>query len=149
MDIQKKDAKRAFRSDGLKKGRSGGARRASRGSKRGSRARTDRVIARDLAAEKEARRADAQGYSTRVRPYNGGHRATVLRNGQAIVWADVSGKQLVAPAIRSMLRMLNKMGSPSTMADASRDRAYCDPDRRHKGHSGWVEREIRFQWAGD
>jgi hypothetical protein len=69
---------------------------------------------------------DPEGYSTQV-TYMGmanGWGVRVLHNGKVIDEVLVSSKDLIGPAIASMLRMIDKCGNPSSMASASRDRQW-------------------------
>lgn len=44
---------------------------------------------------------------------------------EVIVETSVDQKDKIGPAIASLLRWQNKLGSPSPMAEASRERFYC------------------------
>jgi hypothetical protein len=46
----------------------------------------------------------------------------ILRNGKVVRQTSVDSKRLIGPCIADELRMFNKCGDPSPMADAARDR---------------------------
>lgn len=78
-----------------------------------------------MARRKTSTRTDAQGYSTKVTHLgNGKYGARVLHNGKVIMQSHVTlrSRQEAAAELKSMLRMVNKCGWDSSMADASRHR---------------------------
>jgi hypothetical protein len=70
------------------------------------------------------RTADPQGYSTKVTRLGDGYGVRVLQNGVVVSQDRADSRLDVGPVLKDMLRMLNKCGSPSTMAEASRHRSY-------------------------
>jgi len=70
------------------------------------------------------KRQDDTGLSVKVTafPASGMWGIRILRHGQIIRQTSVDSKRLISPAIAEELRMLNKCGDPSPMADAARDR---------------------------
>ena len=67
-------------------------------------------------------REDVEGFDTKVTFLGKGWGVQVLRNGKVIDEEFVKSKDLIGPAIKSMLRMIDKCCNPSSMASASRDR---------------------------
>lgn len=71
-------------------------------------------------------RKDPQGFEVRVTYLGGGngYGIRVIRDGK--IWREtrVDSKGDIAAAIKSELRWIDKGGSPSDMASASRDRWY-------------------------
>ena len=70
------------------------------------------------------KRQDSTGLDVKVTafPKAGIWVIRILRHGQVIWQTSVNSKRLIGPCIADELRMLNKCGDPSEMADAARDR---------------------------
>lgn len=69
-------------------------------------------------------RSDETGLEVRVTafPAAGKWGIRILRWGEIVRQTSVDRKCLIGPCIAEELRMLNKCGDPSPMADAARDR---------------------------
>ena len=71
-----------------------------------------------------SQRRDSTGLDVKVTafPAAGVWGIHILRFGKVLREFSVKCKRLIGPAITDELRMFNKCGDPSPMADASRDR---------------------------
>jgi hypothetical protein len=67
-------------------------------------------------------RTDAEGYSTKVTALARGFGVRVLRRGVVVSEGWAENKRQVSTVLRELLRWVDKMGSPSSVASASRDR---------------------------
>lgn len=68
------------------------------------------------------KREDPEGYNTKVTSFPGGWGIRVFQGSKMISEAFVKSKTEIGRAIRNLLRWIDKCGSPSSMASASRDR---------------------------
>ena len=70
------------------------------------------------------KRQDETGLDVKVTafPAAGTWGIRILRDGEVLVQRSVDSKRLIGPCIADELRMFNKCGDPSPMADAARDR---------------------------
>jgi len=70
------------------------------------------------------KRQDDSGLDVKVTafPAAGMWGIRILRYGSVIRQISVDSKRLIGPCIADELRMINKCGDPSEMADAARDR---------------------------
>jgi hypothetical protein len=68
------------------------------------------------------KRVDSQGYETKVTALGRGFGCRVLKGGKVVAEGRAASKELVTSVLRDLLRTLNKCGSPSEMASASRQR---------------------------
>ena len=69
--------------------------------------------------------ADPQGYTTKVTRLADGYGCRVLRDGVVVSQGHADTKADIGPVLKDLLRWVNKLGSPSEMASASRDRNFC------------------------
>lgn len=74
--------------------------------------------------EAVSKRNDSTGLDVKVTafPAAGVWGIRILRFGKVLRQIAVNSKRLIGPAIADELRMFNKCGDPSEMADAARDR---------------------------
>lgn len=70
------------------------------------------------------KRTDPQGYRTKVTALADGFGIRVFRLDKIVSEGHAKTKALIAPVIRELLRWIDKCGSPSEMAAASRHRNY-------------------------
>jgi hypothetical protein len=74
--------------------------------------------------------ADPQGYSTKVTRLANGYGCRVLKDGEVVSEGHADTRADVGPTLRELLRMIDKCGNPSEMADASRTRNFCQSEKK-------------------
>lgn len=67
-------------------------------------------------------RKDPQGYETKVTALADGFGLRVLKDGEIVSQSHACTKSEIGPALKEMLRWIDKTGGCSEMASASRDR---------------------------
>ena len=65
---------------------------------------------------------DSAGFSTKVTALGSGYGIRVFRHGKLVCSTKVTSRLQVGPAIRDLLRWIDKSGGQSPMASASRNR---------------------------
>ena len=77
---------------------------------------------------KDLARRDPQGYLVKVARLGTGAYGVRLFRGESLVSEGVAeDRATIRAVVQDLLRWANKLGSPSEMAEASRERNFCKP----------------------